>query len=83
LPFRTPERIATVAKLKADIFGVKTGDIYPVTISEGAECPPELLEAALEVGAVEEKAGRAALESYRAALAKKAAHAAEADGAGA
>lgn len=68
-----------MAKLTADIFGVKNGDVYPNTIKAGAECPPELLEAALDLKTVDEKEGEAALKRWRANLAKvEAAAAAEA-----
>ena len=32
--------------------GVRDGEIYPTTFEPGDECPPELLDAAKEVGAV-------------------------------
>ena len=34
--------------------GCKQGDLYPTQFVEGDECPPELLDAAKSVGAVEE-----------------------------
>jgi hypothetical protein len=33
--------------------GVREGDVYPTTIEEGEDCPPELFEAAQALGAVE------------------------------
>jgi hypothetical protein len=67
-----------MAKLIADLFGVKNGDIYPKTFKAGADCPPELLEAAIEAKAVDQKEGEAALAKWRDAQAKAAA-AAEAE----
>lgn len=70
-----------MAKLKSDLFGAKAGAVHPTTIPAGEECPPELLEAALDLGAVDEKEGKAALEKHRKLLADEAAAAAaEADG---
>lgn len=37
-----------------DFQGVKPGDIYPTYYIAGQECPPELEEMALEIGAVEQ-----------------------------
>jgi len=34
--------------------GVPDGEIYPVQYAVGDECPPELLDAAKSLGAVEE-----------------------------
>lgn len=48
-------------KLTKPIYGVRDGDIYPTQFQVGEECPPELLDAAQELGAVEVKAkGKAA-----------------------
>jgi hypothetical protein len=66
-----------MAKLKSDLFGVKAGEIHPATIPAGEECPPELLEAALELGAVDEKEGKAALEKHMKAVGAAAAKAAK------
>ena len=65
-------------KLNKDLYGVKNGDVYPTTIEKGQDCPAELLEAALETKAVDEKEGLAALEKYRKRLADEAAAAAAA-----
>lgn len=66
-----------MAKLKSDLFGVKAGEVHPATIPAGEECPPELLEAALELGAVDEKEGKAALDKHIKAVAAAAANAAK------
>ncbi len=42
-----------MAKLIADVFGVVTGEVYPKIIAAGADCPPELEDAALAIGALE------------------------------
>lgn len=34
--------------------GVRAGEIYPVEFEPGEECPPELVEAAIQLGAVNE-----------------------------
>lgn len=44
-----------MAKLKKDIYGVVKGEIYPKTIEAGEECPVELEDIAVEVGAITEK----------------------------
>ena len=36
--------------------GVKAGDVYPTEFKAGDECPPELLDAAKELGAVKVEA---------------------------
>lgn len=41
-----------MAKLSKDIIGCADGDIYPRTFFAGEDCPPELLQAATECGAV-------------------------------
>lgn len=41
-------------KFTKPFYGVPDGEIYPVNYAVGDECPPELLEAAKSVGAVEE-----------------------------
>jgi hypothetical protein len=37
-------------KLTKDLFGVRRGNVHPETIAAGAECPPELEDAARELG---------------------------------
>ena len=49
-----------MAKLLKSITGVREGEVYPVEIKAGEECPPELEEAARALGALpEDKAERA------------------------
>lgn len=49
-----------MAKLTKAIFGVRAGEIYPVEIEAGTECPPELEAAAREQGALEKRAPKKA-----------------------
>lgn len=42
-------------KFKKPFQGVPDGEIYPVDYKAGEECPPELLDAAKSLGAVDEK----------------------------
>jgi hypothetical protein len=37
-------------KLTKDLFGVRRGNVHPETIAAGEECPPELEDAARELG---------------------------------
>lgn len=46
-------------KVIKEFDGVPDGEIYPVTYKVGDECPPELLDAAKSLGAVEEKEQKA------------------------
>lgn len=47
-------------KLKGDLFGVRAGKVLPETIPAGADCPPELEEAARTLGLIEDRpAGKA------------------------
>ncbi|OQC19041.1 MAG: hypothetical protein BWX69_03053 [Planctomycetes bacterium ADurb.Bin069] len=41
-----------MAKFRKAFAGVPAGEIYPVEYAKGEECPPELLDAAIAVGAV-------------------------------
>ncbi|OPZ42160.1 MAG: hypothetical protein BWY94_02204 [Actinobacteria bacterium ADurb.BinA094] len=41
-----------MAKFRRAFAGVPAGEIYPVEYAKGDECPPELLDAAIELGAV-------------------------------
>lgn len=41
-----------MAKFRKAFAGVPAGEIYPVEYAKGEECPPELLDAAIELGAV-------------------------------
>lgn len=41
-------------KLTKPFRGVPDGEIYPIQYDAGDECPPELLDAAKSLGAVEE-----------------------------
>jgi len=41
-----------MAKFSKSFKGVKDGDIYPTSFEKGADCPPELEEAAASVGAL-------------------------------
>lgn len=45
-------------KLIKDFYGVPTGAIYPLLYKKGDECPPELIQAAQSVGAVEPAKGK-------------------------
>lgn len=40
-------------KFSQEFIGVVDGEIYPRVFAPGEDCPPELLEAAKSVGAVE------------------------------
>lgn len=40
-------------KFSSSFSGVRAGDIYPTTFRRGDECPPELVNAALEAGALD------------------------------
>lgn len=42
-----------MAKLTKSFSGVPDGEIYPIAYSAGDECPPELVAAATELGALE------------------------------
>ncbi|PRC93082.1 hypothetical protein [Solimicrobium silvestre] len=42
-------------KLTKPFLGVPDGQIYPVEYQAGDECPPELIEAAKSLGAIEDK----------------------------
>ena len=42
-----------MAKLIKPLFAAPNGEVYPRTIPEGEECPPELEHAAREAGALE------------------------------
>lgn len=44
-----------MAVLKKAIFGVANGEIYPRKIAAGQECPVELEDAAIEMGALTKK----------------------------
>lgn len=46
-------------KLTKDIIGCADGDVYPRTFAAGEECPPELEEAARELGALKPAAPKA------------------------
>jgi len=41
-------------KLKKALFGVRAGKIYPEWIEAGEDCPEELMEAAVELDALED-----------------------------
>lgn len=41
-----------MAKFRKAFAGVPAGEIYPVEYVKGDDCPPELLDAAIDVGAV-------------------------------
>lgn len=43
-----------MAKLTKPISGVLSGDVYPTDLPEGADCPPELEDAARAMGALAE-----------------------------
>jgi hypothetical protein len=43
-------------KFTQEFFGVIEGEIYPRVFAPGEDCPPELLEAAKSVGAVQSPA---------------------------
>jgi hypothetical protein len=40
-------------KLTKDLFGVRRGNVHPETIAAGEECPPELEDAARELGCLD------------------------------
>jgi hypothetical protein len=42
-------------KFTKPFMGVPNGRVYPEMFEAGEECPPELVEAAVELGAVESK----------------------------
>lgn len=44
-----------MAKLIKPLFAAPNGEVYPRTIPQGEECPPELEDAAREAGALEEE----------------------------
>jgi hypothetical protein len=50
-----------MAILKKPVFGAVFPEIYPREYPAGIECPPELENAARELGALEEKPSRKAL----------------------
>lgn len=55
-------------KLKGELVGVPEGEVYPQTFAAGTDCPPELVEAALELGVLEtaeEEAERLAAEAKK------------------
>lgn len=54
-----------MAKLIKDFECVPAGEIYPVTIPAGEECPPELEAAALELGALESEEDAAKAEATK------------------
>ena len=39
-------------KFTKHFLGCRAGDVYPTQFLEGAECPPELVSAAIDVGAI-------------------------------
>lgn len=43
-------------KVTKEFLGVPDGEVYPRTYAPGDECPPELLEAAVSLDAVEQPA---------------------------
>lgn len=43
-------------KFTKEFRGVRAGEIYPDTFQPGDECPPELLDAAISEGVVEQAA---------------------------
>lgn len=48
-----------MAKFTKPFYGVPDGEIYPVDYKPGEECPQELEAAALALGALEQKPGKA------------------------
>jgi hypothetical protein len=48
-----------MAKLTADLLGAPDGEVYPRVFKAGEECPPELMEAAISLGAVAKSAAKA------------------------
>jgi hypothetical protein len=42
-------------KLTKDLFGVRRGNVHPETIAAGEECPPELEDAARELGCFDQR----------------------------
>lgn len=66
--------------VKKAFMGCRDGDVHPSRIEVGSECPPELLKAAADLGALEsDKERRQRLAAEREAAEKEAAEKAEAD----
>ena len=59
---------------------VPAGEIYPVDLEVGDECPPEHVASAAELGAVDEGEAKAFLDAKASAAARAAAKAAKAKG---
>lgn len=55
-----------MAKLIKEIDGVLPSAVYPVTLPAGAECPPELEDAAIALGALSDEDTAAVAERRRA-----------------
>ncbi len=66
-----------MARLIKPLNGVPNGEVYPREIPAGAECPPELEDAAREIDALESDAEAAAREKAEAKAAAAAAKDAE------
>lgn len=67
-----------MVKLTKDITGCSGGEVYPRTYAKDEDCPSDLLEAAMELGAVEKKgAAKAAEAAAKAAEAETARQAEE------
>jgi hypothetical protein len=62
-------------KLTKAIFGAADGEIYPREYGAGEDCPPELLAAAIEAGAISEDDIAAEAEALAKAEAEAAAKA--------
>lgn len=52
-------------KIIKPFLGVKVGEVYPTQFVPGDECPPELLKAAAELGAIKAKPAPAAKRAKR------------------
>lgn len=50
-------------KLIKEIYGVPNGEVYPRTFPAGEDCPSELVEAARQMGAIEQKVVKKAPET--------------------
>lgn len=50
----------SIMKFSQEFTGVIAGEIYPRVFAPGEDCPPELLDAAKAIGAIEKPKAKAA-----------------------
>lgn len=62
-----------MVKLIKDLMGCSGAELYPRNYASGTECPDDLIDAAIEVGAVDGKAAKAAAKAAADEAAAKAA----------